>query len=39
MPLNRNSYNKSLKHAMWLVVRCEALLREWEDKEERSFLG
>ena len=36
MPLNRNSYNKSLKHAMWLVVRCEALLRE---REQRARTG
>jgi 3'-phosphoadenosine 5'-phosphosulfate (PAPS) 3'-phosphatase len=25
--LNRNSYNKSLQNAIWLVARCDALLR------------
>ena len=27
-PLNRNSYNKSIKVARWLVARCDALLKQ-----------
>ena len=26
--LNKNSYNKDLRSAVWLAVRCDALLRK-----------
>jgi len=26
--LNKNSYNKDVRSAVWLVLRCDALLRK-----------
>ena len=29
---NKNSYNKSLKNALWLVAKCDALLKTTQVK-------
>ena len=34
--LGRNSYNKSVPHACWLVRRCDALLRERDERAAAS---
>ena len=34
--LGRNSYNKSVPHACWLVRRCDALLRERDERTAAS---
>ena len=34
--LGRNSYNKSVPHACWLVRRCDALLREHGERAAAS---
>ena len=34
--LGRNSYNKSVPHACWLVRRCDALLRERDERATAS---